>query len=203
MGSRPDLHSQFTSHRKTRRDAVLWNDIAVNEDKPNDPRYNRTRVEMATRWMRSKIVNADKSGSTKVMRKIQSTRSYRVTRQRTRTRKGDSGGTKHQLHLPQALGRGALGSGHDHQLTSLSMCLSTAVQCSVKFNRSPHTSDVRKSLVDSFFRIFWERTTPRDFHHIATDIGRARHRGSTGPLCTHWCGWRARWSRRQGHALAA
>ena len=63
------------------------------------------------------------------------------------------------------------------------MCLSTAVQRSVKFNRSPHTSDVRKSLVDSFFRIFWERKTPCDFHLIATDIGRARHRGSSGPLC--------------------
>ena len=68
VGSTPD-HSQFTSHRKTRRDAVLWNDVAVNEDKPNDPRYNRTRAEIATLWRRSKIVNADKSGSsTRVMR---------------------------------------------------------------------------------------------------------------------------------------
>ena len=38
---------------------VLWDDIAVNEDKSNDPRYNRTKSESATLWSDSKIANPE------------------------------------------------------------------------------------------------------------------------------------------------
>ena len=42
---------------------------------------------------------------------------------RTRTRNGDSGGTNHELHPRQVLGRGVLGSGKDDVLTSRSLFL--------------------------------------------------------------------------------
>ena len=44
MGSRPDLQSQSPSQRKNKARRVLWDDIAVNEEKSDDPRYNRTKV---------------------------------------------------------------------------------------------------------------------------------------------------------------
>ena len=47
---------------KSRREVVLWDDIAVNEDRSNDPRYKRTKAERATLWSVSQIVSADKSG---------------------------------------------------------------------------------------------------------------------------------------------
>ena len=40
---------------KTRRDMVLWDDIALNADKSNDPRYNRTNAERAKHSERFKV----------------------------------------------------------------------------------------------------------------------------------------------------
>ena len=47
---------------RARRDVVLRDHIAVNEDMSNDPRYNRTEAKTVTRRSGSTIVKSDKSG---------------------------------------------------------------------------------------------------------------------------------------------
>ena len=47
---------------RTRRDVFLWDEIAVNEDTSNSPKYNDSKDERLTPWSDWKMINSDKSG---------------------------------------------------------------------------------------------------------------------------------------------
>ena len=101
----------------------------MNEDKSNDPMWTRHKV------------NKESTVLTRVTtcqgrQKKNSLLHWRRKKEGDTTTgsdgSGDTGEANHQFHLPQALGRGARGSGKDDQLTSLSFVFrSAALQCKV------------------------------------------------------------------------
>ena len=78
---------------------VLWDDIAVNEDKSNGTRYQRTDAETATLWSISTIVHADKfRQATKVLRNPEYSLASQLIRDHSRSVNSWQENTKDDAH---------------------------------------------------------------------------------------------------------
>ena len=140
MESKPNLQSQSPSRRKTRRDVVLWDHIAMNEEsrtiqgtfahgiverskdrqlrliwtshkgKTGSRGFARITTCQAT-VSRSEILVAGEDKGRRTFSSLEEDgRRKTHTRQRTRTRSGGSGEANHNIH-PEVPGRRAFGSG--------------------------------------------------------------------------------------------